>query len=192
MKILSLFLFVVSSTYAQIDASSVVSGQPIQASKIVEIINKVNENSNSSQICYLKYILPSGSTEGATVAGTFVDRALNTTEGNCSFLTLSSNQFTVPAGDYNIHCTAPTYWTQRARLIVADSSNTPLVLGHSSFSTSGSDAGPNVSVMGSLSLPVPTTLKIRMSAQRNEPLGLGLSSDDGLDEVYTSCSLEKL
>src|SRR5690606_21247003 len=55
-----------------------------------------------TRVAYLKDVKPSGTAGGTFTSGSWQTRDLNTIEGDSSFVSLASNQFTLQPGTYHI------------------------------------------------------------------------------------------
>lgn len=58
--------------------------------------------SSNPLTCYITYSLATNSNGGTLTGGTYNTRPLNTTAGDTSIVSLSSNQFTLQAGTYHL------------------------------------------------------------------------------------------
>lgn len=63
---------------------------------------------------YLKDVKSSGTAGGTATSGSYQTRTLNTQEGDTGFCSLSSNQFTLQPGTYEIEAYAPAYGSNNA------------------------------------------------------------------------------
>jgi len=151
-----------------------------------------------SRIAYLKHIETSGTAGGsATGSGTFDTRTLNTLEGDTSFVSLSSNRFTLPAGKYKINGWSTAFYVDEHKAkLVADPGGTPAdaIIGSSEMAAGG---GANTSsskshIVGKIEITVPTTYEIQHAVTTAlATQGLGRASSLGT-ELYACIEVTKL
>lgn len=154
-----------------------------------------------SQIQIKDFRLGGSTGGGASGANTLQTRQLNTVEGiDSSLVTLSSNQFTLPAGSYYFDISAPAYAvddhvaflynvTDATYDLEGQVSNTP---------SSGAQASDQARVTGSISIDSAKTFEIRhltQTARANN--GLGNASSANLNhptgnDTYTTVDIFKL
>lgn len=133
---------------------------------------------------------------GASVAGTQT-RALNTedsdTGNNC---TLSSNQFTLLAGTYQIKALAPGYKVDRHRIYLYNITDTNVVsscIGTSEGSSSSDNTITKSFIGGEFNITVSKVFEIRHYTQTAQAVnGLGIETSDALSEIYTVVELWKV
>ena len=149
----------------------------------------------SVQVAYLKDVKSSGTAGGTFTSGAWQTRVLNTTEGS-SFVSLSSNQFTLPAGQYDIEFNAPAFACDRHKsklYNITDASD--VIFGSSAFSEStATDRATTESIgKGSISLTGTKTFEIRhRSSATATTQGFGVESSFGVSEIYTVVKITKL
>src|SRR5690606_3425852 len=73
---------------------------------------------SAPSICYIKDVKSSGVDGGTFTSGSYQTRTLNTTEGDTALVSLSSNQFTLAAGTYEIEADAPAYQVSSHKAIL--------------------------------------------------------------------------
>ena len=151
-----------------------------------------------SQTCFIKDTKTSGTAGGSSSANTVHTRVLNTTQGDCGFVTLASNQFTVPAGKYKIKGSAPAYVTNQNQAFIYSVTASAYVLdGQSNFAGDADEQG-HALVEGILTVTVPTTYELRhWTSSANADDGLGFQADVNASnpqtaEVYSIVELEKI
>ena len=137
----------------------------------------------------------SGTQGGTFSSGSWITRVLNTevtdTGGYC---TLSSNQFTLAAGTYEIFARAPGVAcdSHKARLQnITDGSTT--LLGSSAYSNASSTVMSDSLLNGRFTITSSKTFELqhRCSSTRATQ-GLGQSSAFGVSEIYAQVELRKV
>jgi hypothetical protein len=139
----------------------------------------------------LKDIQTSGTTGGASVAGVYTTRRLNTIEGDSSFVSLSSNQFILQPGTYEINATCPQFnvGAGKAKLRnITDSVDTALGQTSATFSTSNDSSIINAI----FTITSPKTFEIQHRTASSVVNGFGAAVSYGDDEVYTQVKINKL
>jgi hypothetical protein len=148
---------------------------------------------NIPRSCFLSDVKAANTSGGTFTSGAWQTRTLNTTGGDTSFLTLSSNQFILQPGTYNIHSSAPAYLTGRhiSKLRnITDSSDA--LTGSSSYSN-GDTSNMITIIDGQITITVPKTYEIQHSAQTTSSTnGFGVAANLGVSETYTQVRIEKV
>ncbi len=152
------------------------------------------------ETAYIKDVKPSGTDGGTFTSGAWQTRDLNDLSGDTSFVSLSSNQFTLEAGVYDIEVFSPvfssanTIGAHKARLrnitdgtdsIIGTAEN--LNMGQSNTQTTGGSK-----IEGRLILSESKIFEIqhRCDATQNTT-GFGAANYFGVDEVYTQVKIVK-
>jgi hypothetical protein len=145
-----------------------------------------------TRVAYIKDVQPSG-TEGQTATtGSFAQMRLNTLEGDTSFVSLSSNRFTLQPGSYTIDATAEAYGTGVAKIaLIKDPGGSPSteIIGSSSY-TDNSTVAVTVKLNGKIEIDSATTFELR--ARAANATRFGVASSFGVDEVYTQVKITRL
>lgn len=143
-------------------------------------------------VAYIKDVKGSNTQGGTFNSGAWQERDLNTLEqvgGN--FVTLASNRFTLPPGEYEIHSKAPARGVvnkHTSRLLSTDS--TIKIVGTSSRAGAGDDYTHSY-VDGSFTITEEKTFKIEHQCQTTRATdGFGESSSFD-DSVYTVVKITK-
>lgn len=151
---------------------------------------------------YLKDVKANNTAGGTFTSGSFQTRTLNTTEGDfLHFGSLSSNQFTLIAGTYEIEAIAPaftnanTLGSHKAILYnVTDASNA--LIGSNGEVTVVSSSGQSVNssfVKGIVTISSSTVFEIRHRCDTTQSSnGFGPQANFGVDEIYTIVKLTKI
>jgi hypothetical protein len=144
----------------------------------------------------------SANTAGGTyTTGDWRTRDLNTevidTGNNC---TISSNQFTLQPGTYEIECVMPAMYVTagttgtKARLQnITDASTT--LLSNNTYGATSATNGPShqVNLVGQFSITAAKAFEIQMSAGATYATnGFGFQANQGVTEIYTSVVLKKV
>ncbi len=137
---------------------------------------------------------PPDTLSGAGVVGSWNRRTLNTLSTNISGLTLSSNEFTLPAGTYLIRCRAPAHrvgYHQIRLFNVTDS--TPAIAGASMATADYDDDSGDAVLTGALHVDTPRAYAIEhwISASTGTS-ALGIGGAAGSEEVYTQVEIIQL
>jgi hypothetical protein len=136
---------------------------------------------------------PSGTVAGTFTSGAWRTRDLNTIKGTNSITgsSLSSNQFTLPAGTYRILASAPTYAvnSHKAKLRnITDSSDT--LIGTSEVSNQTYNGATRSFVSGIFTIAAQKTFEIQHYCSSSQ--NFGQASSFSVVEIYTVVELWKL
>lgn len=144
------------------------------------------------QVAYIKDIKGTSVSAGGFTSGSMVTRELNSLSGNLN-ITLSSNQFTLPRGEYTIWFSAPAYRVNRHKVALYDVTDANYAIYGSSESTESTDITSTTSVgQGYFYLSEDKTFEIRHRCSATKTTnGLGIHSGFG-DEVYTQVKITKI
>jgi hypothetical protein len=153
-------------------------------------------SASSVGVVYAKDVKGLGSTGGTATVSTWTKRDLNTLEGNTSFISLSSNEFTLSvAGTYVIKGCSPFRAVAGAKIRLYNVSDSAVAIyGTSSAVANGgannqdySCIGGVVTISGSKTFSV--EYYVGSSTNNND---LGMATGFGADEVYTQIEIMKL
>ena len=158
--------------------------------------------SNMREIVILVYDLPSGTNDANSIGGAWTTRALNTkvTDLN-NIATLTSNQFTLPAGTYSIQfdqifsSQTDIQMQFRSRIRnITDGTTVALGLTTRLHLVSGQSANTNSPGSGVFTISAPKTFEIQYFAQstHNQGLGIGTPAPSGENERYVSIFIERI
>ncbi len=149
-----------------------------------------------SKIAFIKDLKLSGVNGGTCDPAKAWDqvRDLNSLSGDSSFVSLSSNMFTLDAGTYIIEAHAPAYLDgfHKAVLFNVDS-NQPLIYGSNARSHSTAGGMESSIVMGQVTIAAQTVfaIKHRCGVLRAD-VGFGSAISFGVEEVYTQVKITKV
>jgi len=142
---------------------------------------------------YIKDVKSSGTNGGTFTSGAWQTRDLNTLEGDTEFVSLSSNQFTLQSGKYNIEAYAPAMQVNGHVIKIRDiTSSVDIIIGTSGYAaTSGAS---NLSkAISDLEVISNTTFEVQHRCNTTKATnGLGNPLNFGVDEVYTTIKITKL
>jgi hypothetical protein len=162
--------------------------------KVGDFIDGLGGEGNEYPYVLLKDIKSSGSNGGSSSSGWNV-RDLNTEEVDTDDLcSLSSNQFTLPAGDYRILVSAPAYLPNLHQIALYDADATSYkAYGAQKYDYSASYADGRSFLIGIFTLSTSTTLEIHhyiSNARASD--GLGVGGSVGLENTFTICQIWKV
>ena len=127
-------------------------------------------------IAYLKEILAPATSNGTFTSGSYITRVINTLEGDTSFISLSSNQFTLDPGTYYIHSMSPGYNVNEHKSVIysiTDSAIEPTLVGGTARAAGNSQT---VSIIvGRLIVSSTEVFEVRHRSAATFSTGLGVS-----------------
>lgn len=151
---------------------------------------------------YMGYIKLEDQKSNTTVGGTpsaatWNTRTLNTevadTNNDCS---LSSNQFTLTAGTYEIFAMAAAYRAGRNKLRLRNTTDgTTLIMGINNYAlASGDTTGTTALLVGTFTVSASKTLEIQhyTESANGGSQGLGAANSTGETEVYCSVEIRRV
>lgn len=148
--------------------------------------------------CIVSDVKPSG-TSGGTSTTSPSARDLNTTEGNCTFLSLSLNQFTLEKGVYIVEWRAPAREADRHKSALYDVTNMQYVKMGSTAHTSSAASNTQTDSIGHHYLRVNSSTAYSIYHEVQTSLttsGFGLESSSQLsitsEENYTTVKITKV
>jgi hypothetical protein len=152
------------------------------------------------RVAYVKDVKSNGTNGGTFTSGSWQTRDLTVTEGDDSIVTLGSNQFTLPAGDYRIEASAPGYRVEHHKIKVRNiSDSTDDIIGSNAFSDDYFNAGNSSSeqtnsvLSGKLLIDASKTFELQhRSASTLASTGFGLANTFSVDEVYSQVKITKV
>ena len=137
---------------------------------------------------------PPGVPGGQPTANAYNRRDLNQLETNIAGLTLANNQFTLPAGAYQILAMMPGHQIARNRAkLVNITDGVDTLYGISTNCNVAASATGFATIQGMFTILAPKTFEIQHYATAtNSASNFGVESNTGEDEIYTQVSLLKL
>ena len=132
------------------------------------------------------------STSNDLVTGSFQTLDLNTIQGDQSFLSLSSNAFTLEAGTYHIEAKVPVYRTDFYQTKIRNiSDSVDSIIGTNGYS-SFADNGETVSYAeGVISITSSKTFELQGIAT-NTGGSWGTGYNSGISNIYASIKVTKI
>ena len=148
----------------------------------------------STEVCILKDVKADGVHGGSATSSTWTTRTLNTLQGDCGFLTLSSNQITLSVGKYIIDASAPAGNVDRHRIALYDVTNSSYdITGSVEYAPAGYYVNTRSHLHAVKDIVTQTIFDIRhFTLTGYATLGLGVASSSGLDEVYTIVEITRI
>lgn len=148
-----------------------------------------------TQTAYVKDVKSSGTAGGTFTSGAWQTRDLNTLEGDTGFISLSSNQFTLQPGKYEIEAFAPasTVDLHQAKLYnITDSSDE--IIGQAGYERNGSNDADSTSIIkGQVTITSSKTFEIQhRCSTTGTTIGFGRAGSFGVGEVYTQVKITKV
>ena len=146
------------------------------------------------QIAYLKDVKPFGTHGGQCDGGIWNIRDLNSLGGDYDFiLSLSTNQFTLSEGTYDISATIPAFVTSGHKAILSNMNTGSVELvGSTGFSNNAYLTQSFSYITGPVTILEPTTFSIKHRCQVTSTYDFGLANNFGVDEVYTQVRIMRL
>lgn len=146
-------------------------------------------------VAYISDVKSSGTDGGTFTSGSMQTRDLNTlVDPNSIVTSLSSNQFVLPAGTYELTATTPALQVTRHKAIlrnITDSSNE--LVGSSAVSNLVDGTVTSSIVEGIFTIAGSKTFEIQHQGEITaSTTGFGLASSFGIDEVYTQVRISKI
>ena len=138
--------------------------------------------------------------KATTVAGgTFTQAALQTRDlndlsGDTSFISLTTNQFTLNPGKYDIYASAPAFKVSTHQAVLYNITDSSVdIVGTSKVSAFGDDVDNDSTVIGSIDISISTTYELQHECTQTKTTdGFGSDSSLGLDEVYAQVRITKI
>jgi hypothetical protein len=146
---------------------------------------------------YLKDVKTSGTAGGASTANTVHTRELNTVEGDSEIISLSSNQFTLQPGKYELDARAPGYVTNRQQLFIYNVTDSAYAIDGESEFAGAASVQQRARLVGTLELSSPKTFELRHWIESANASGLGLAADNNPSnpqtaEIYSVVKITKI
>lgn len=133
-----------------------------------------------------------GTAAGASVAGSWATRALNTVKTNTvTGATFASSAITLPAGTYKVNATGCTYFAGSNRMRIT-ANNVSILQGFSSWS-SNNQLNNYTTLQGVFTLATSQTIRLQHRVSYGHAEGWGRpSAYDGEPETYAEVFIEKV
>jgi len=147
------------------------------------------------QTAIIKHVLSSGTAGGTCTAGSYVQRSLNTLEGDSSIVSLTSDTITVAAtGEYMIKVWAPAFQVDSHKAKLRNSTaGTDIAIGQTAYSGSPDGVMSVSYVTARATLAAGTNVQVHHRCITTKSTsGFGAASAFGDSEVYTIVEFTKL
>jgi hypothetical protein len=142
---------------------------------------------------YLKDVKASGTSGGTATPGTYQTRILNTQEGNISFCSLSSNQFTLLAGTYIIEAVSSYYQITTYKSKIRNITNSTDEIISLTGSRGTTSVGGFSHLFGNITITSPKVFELQYRAGSTAGTSdLGLAASYGDNEVYSIVKITKV
>lgn len=162
----------------------------IQASRKLPLVNMPTR-----KIAIIKDVKTNGVSGGTFTSGAWRTRDLNTLEGDSTFVSLSTNQFTLEAGEYKIRTFAPSKDVNNHKTRVynfTDSAETTIISSSASANVTGGSYAPAIA-SGVIKITEPKTFELQHRCGTSRATdGFGAASGYGNNENYSDIEIEKL
>lgn len=135
---------------------------------------------------------------GSIAAGAWRTRPLNAKLVDEIGSTLSSNQFTLPAGTFNVFAWAPAHATNRHKIRLRNvTDGTTALVGTSEFGNFSFDADQGSSfIIGRLTIAAGKTFELQHRVETTNTDGAGMGAENqfgaGNDNIYASIWIERI
>jgi len=141
---------------------------------------------------YIKDVKPSGTEGGTFTSGAWQTRDLNTLSGDTEFVSLSSNQFTLQPGKYEIQADSSCYRVNRVSYKLYNFTNSEdAILGLNSLANTA-EGTTTSKLTGTVNITIATTFEIRHRCQNTgNTTGFGVANSFG-DEIFTQVKITKV
>ena len=146
------------------------------------------------RVAVLSDVKSSGTNGGSAISGVQT-RVLNTLSGDTDFVTLSSNQFTMPRGKYDISSEASSYRVDDNRAYIYSTTRGYLLTGPAVFNSTTYEVGATAPVDGIIEVTSESeTFELRHFTNTAVAAnGLGTAVGDGIgSEVYATVKIRKI
>ena len=142
---------------------------------------------------YIKDIKSNGTDGGTFTSGAWQTRDLNTLEADSSFITLSSNQFTLGPGKYEIEASSTAYAVNRHKLRIANIDDSTYSYGLNNMAQAAGGVCYPALASATVEITSSKTYEIQHRCSDTKATdGFGLDSSFGVDEVYSIVKITKV
>ena len=157
------------------------------------ILNPMTIITPVTETAYLKDVKANNTNGGTFTSGAWQTRDLNTVEGDTSFVSLLNDQFKIGAGVYEIEPSAPGFKVTRHKIKLYNLTTTDEVIGTSELASGSDNTQTRSSLKTKITLTETCTFEIRHRCEDSASVnGLGVASNFGVGEVYTTVKITRL
>lgn len=169
------------------------TGTGLSATNVQDALTEIK--AGEFKTTYLKYVTATNVSGQSYNSASYGTVFLNTQEGDTSFCSLSSNQFTLQPGTYKVHGFVPMSFTGLSSSTTGKiklrniTDSTDQIIGTSGRATeaNGRD-GDKMIVVGLLTITVETVFELQV---RGTSLQLGYAVNAGDNEIYSTIEITK-
>lgn len=150
---------------------------------------------NTVEVEYLKDVKANGTAGGDFNSGSYQTRDLNTQEGDSVIVSLSSNQFTLAIGTYEIFALAPAYDVDEAKAKIRNVTDAvDEIIGTTTRPESATNGQNNCFVMGRLTVSGGNkTFELQHRCTTTKlATGFGRAASFGDSEIYSIVKITKI
>jgi len=146
----------------------------------------------AARVAYLKDVKPSGTVGGTFTSGSYQTRVLNTLEGDSEFVTLASNQFTLPKGEYILEAVCPGFLVSNHKARLQNITDA-LTVSLGSYAQTSAACLNHSFIYAKFQVLDQKTFEIqhRCSTTRASD-GFGSAASFGDDEIFTQVKITKV
>jgi len=147
-------------------------------------------------MAFVKDVKASGTNGGTFTSGAWQTRDLNTLEGDIAAVgvTLSSNQFTLPAGKYLIEARSPVNSVNQHKCKLYNvTDSVDAIIGSSEYANSTNAIAHDSKLSGVITITKSTAFELRhycVTTKLTDGLGVTFNSA-GMDEVYSEVKITR-
>ena len=143
---------------------------------------------------YIKDVKSNGTHGGTSTSGSWETRDLNTIEGDSSFVSLSTNQFTLSVGSYVIKALAPALTANLHKIKLYNVTDaTDDVIGSNELANTSFQTQTNSFLNGKVVITSSKVFEIRHRVtQTFATVGHGTATSFSVDEIYTQVEITKV
>lgn len=146
------------------------------------------------RVAWLTDVKSSGTHGGTCTSGSFFARTLNTEDDPSDFVTLSSNQFTLPAGEYIIEAYAPHYFSGANKTKIRNTTDgSDTLIGINSYGGSAAETQPLATLNGRFTITASKTFELQQRCTTTRATdGLGVAASFSISEIYGTVKITKV
>jgi ribosomal protein S16 len=158
--------FLKSGDYVQLNVSTIPSSGTSKEFSIYKLATPQTIAFDGNRVAYLSYKSSSGG-GSATGGGVFDKLNINTLEGDTSFVSLNSNEFSLQPGKYTIEIQAPAYAVRGhiAKLVDITATPTDISIGSAGYQETTVGGTSHSFIKEQLTISVPRTYEVRHATQ---------------------------